>query len=180
MSRLSALVLAAAFLAAAAPAGAAVTEIGPNRYLCEAQAGERVRQDVSGFFGGGYTMAARVRMLEARRHPDVYSAASLDFELSTGRAARIMVLASPEGENFMWFGIMPPIDADGIQISAYRMGRTIEVSGTMARGAIFARSGNDRGQIYVGDARLTGRAIVCSSGRFEIELIRHARRARRY
>jgi hypothetical protein len=179
MSRLSPLVVAAAFLAAAAPAGAAVTEIGPNRYLCEAQAGERVRQDVSGFFNG-YTLAARVRMLEARRHPDVYSAASLDFELSTGRAARLMVLASPEGENFMWFGIMPPVDANGIQIAAYRMGRTIEVSGTMARGAVFARSGNDRGQIYVGEAQLTGRAIVCSSGRFEIELIRHARRARRY
>lgn len=179
MNRFCASALVAAAALAASPAGAAVTEIGPNRYLCDAPAGERVRQDVSSFFGG-YAMAARVRMLEARRHPDAYSAASLDFELSTRRAARIMVLASPEGQDFMWVGILPPVDADGIQIAAYRMGRTIEISGSMARGAVFARSGNDRGQIYVGEAQLTGRAISCSSGRFEIELIRHARRARRY
>jgi len=179
MRRFLALVLLAAALPTAVPAGAAIREIGPNRYLCEAEAGKVERQDVSGFFGG-YAMAARVKMVEARRHPTSYSAASLNFELDTGRAARIMVLASPEGQDFMWVGILPPVDANGIQIAAYRMGRTIEISGTMARGAVFARSGNERGQIYVGEAQLTGRSISCSSGSFEIELIRQARRARRY
>lgn len=179
MRRSPALLLAAAALSAAAPAGAAIREIGPNRYLCEAEAGKVERQDVAGFFSG-YAMAARVRMIEARRNPASYSAASLNFELDTGRAAQIMVLASPEGQDFMWVGILPPVDANGIQIADYRMGRTIEISGTMSRGAVFARSGNRRGQIYVGEARLTGRSISCSSGRFEIELIRQARRARRY
>ncbi|HEV2866138.1 MAG TPA: hypothetical protein VGX37_06450 [Allosphingosinicella sp.] len=174
------LFLAAVAAAAAAPAHAQIREVSPGHYLCDAAAGEVERADVSGFFGSSATMTARVRMLEARRNERAYSSASLNFELDTGRSARVLVLASPDGRDFLWVGILPPVDADGIQISAYRTGRTVEITGTMARGAVFARSGNDRGQIYVGEARLTGRTISCSSGRFEIELAHEARRARRY
>ena len=171
----------AAFAPLAAPASAAIRETSPGVYLCEAEAGRAERLDVSGFFGNANAMAARVKVLEARRHPDSWSAAGLIFGLDTGREPRIVVMDSLDTDQFLWVALDPDIENTySYQMESYRGGSTVEISGTMNRGAIFARSRNARGQIYVARARLVRREIMCSSGRFEIELVRSARRARRY
>ena len=171
--------LAAAVLGMAAPAAAGVTETGPGRYLCEAAAGETVGRDVSDYFGGA-SMAARIRYLGAPApdHPQIW--AGLSFELDGERSAAVLAMAYPDSPDYLWVVLVPPGGGEAGWMARRRRGGQVEISGTMARGAIFARSGNERGQIRVDDARLTGRHIVCSSGRFEIELTRRPRRARRY
>ncbi|HEX8641834.1 MAG TPA: hypothetical protein VF704_11860 [Allosphingosinicella sp.] len=173
------LVLAA--IAAASQAAAEIREVAPGRYLCEAEAGEAQRLDVTGFFGQSNVMAARVTVLEARRHPNSWSAAGLVFALDSGREPRIVVMDSLDTDQFLWVVLDPDIENTySYEMESYRGGSTVEISGTMSRGAIFARSRNARGQIYVARARLVRREIMCSSGRFEIELVRAARRGRRY
>ena len=172
--------LSAALAAAAiaAPAPAAITETGPGRYLCEAEPGQVVSREVSDFFRGA-SMAARIRFLGAgdAAAPQIW--AGLSFVLDGDRNASVLVMAHPQSPRYLWVVLDPPGGEESGWLAQLRRESVVEISATMARGAIFARTGDQRGQIRVDDSRLTGRLIVCSSGRFEIELTRSPRRPRR-
>ena len=172
-----ALIALAAF--AATPASAEIRELGPGRFLCEAEAGRSVRRDVSDIFSG-FRMAARIRLLEVAPEAGWSTRAGLVFELEGGERAAISVVAPPDSPDKLWVALDPPGSVQPQAMAEYRRGRLVEITGAMTRGAVFARSGNERGQIYVGDARLAGRAITCSGGRFEIELTSEPRPSRRY
>lgn len=124
-------------------------------------------------------MAARFRFLGAN-DPTDNAVAGMQFRLDNGQVAQFLVVAPPTDPDIMWVGLMAVGSHDLYIMKTVRRSTVVELSATMARGAIFARSGNERGQINVADRGLTGREIVCSAGRFEIELTRNPRPPRPY
>ena len=180
MRSITTLVAVAAAIASvtAVPARAAITELGPGRYLCEAEAGRMAQRDVSDFFGGNW-MAARIKLLSVAPDAGWSARAGLTFQLDGDERASVVVAAPPGHDDRLWVALDPPGETRSVQMADVRRGRTVEIIGTMTRGAVFARAGNERGQINVGDSRLTGRFITCSGGRFEIELTANPRPPRR-
>lgn len=166
-------------LALAYSASAEVSEVAPGRYDCQAPAGESRRHGVSSFFGNGRSMAARFRFVSADSQPGSPTAAGMTYRLSTGETASILVMVSPDDQDLLWVGLKPPGSNAMHGMATVRRSRIVELSATMARGAIFARVGNQRGQIYVADAQLDQLEITCQGGRFEIELTRNPRPPRR-
>ena len=165
--------------ALAMPASAEIVEVAPERYVCDAAAGQTHGADVSHVFAGSW-MAARIRFLEARPGSAWATAAGLMFHLDSGEAAAVLLIAPADRPDELWVSLKPPGSGEPTGMAILRRGRAAEISATMRRGAVFVRVGNERGQIYVGDARLVRREVACFSGRFEIDLVRHPTRARPY
>ena len=125
-------------------------------------------------------MAARIRFLEANPDSRWGTTAGLGFRLDSGEIASMLVMAPADDADRLWVGLKAPGSNEFVAMESVRRASTVEITATMARGAIFARVGNQRGQIRVDDAELAGRAVTCTSGRFEIELTLRPRPPRRY
>ena len=176
MIRKAAIAVACATLVSSA--SAEMREIAPGRYECQAQARHYDSVDVSGFMGTSNSIAARFRFVGADVNPDYPAAAALVYEFEGGDTATVVVAAYPDSD-MLYVGLKPPGSSTLHVMDTTRRSRIVELSATMARGAIFARFGNQRGQINIDGRRLVSRKVMCSSGRFEIELTRNPRPPRR-
>ena len=156
-----------------------ITQLAPDRFLCEGGSGQGPTHDVSGFFAGN-SIAARFTFLDENPHPHWATAGGILFRLDNGQAAGVMVVAPADNDRALWIVIKPPGSTETVGMATVRRTRVVELSATMNRGAIFVRAGNERGQINVGNAAQVARLITCSNGRFEIELTRRPRRSRPY
>ena len=123
-------------------------------------------------------MAARFRFVSADPHPEHPTMAGLVYHFDNGQTAEVMIMA-PADERVLWVGLVGLGGQQMYGMETVRRSGIVELSSSLARGAIFARHGNQRGQINVGNARLVRRSIFCDSGRFEIELTRQPRAPRR-
>ena len=177
--RSSFLLFPAILCAALAPsASAEMRQIAPGRYDCRAPAGHYETVDVSSFLDTSNSIAARFRFVSADFNPDTPASAALVYQLDNGETATIVVAAYPDSD-LLYVGLKPPGSNQLHVMATTRRSRIVELSATWIRGAIFARFGNERGQINVQGRRLVRREVMCSSGRFEIELTRNPRPPRR-
>ena len=175
---LPALMAAAAGLVAG-PAAGEVTETASGRYSCDAAAGRQEFRDVSDFFPGA-SAAARFRFVGSHGGAENQSFAGMTFQLDTGKRATVLLFAPSSDNDPIDVTLLPPDSNVAFAMEQLRSGRVIEVATTAARGALFVRVNNERGQIRIDEAAITGRSIVCAGSRWEIELTRDPRPPRRY
>jgi hypothetical protein len=163
--------LAAALLLPAA-AQTEIVQAEPGRFVCEAAAGQQEQADVSAFFRGN-VMSAAVQIISADGDEQMYSSAGLAFIYPDGKAVALLVIANDNDGRRMWVGLTHPGNDRIVHLGSLRRARNAQIMMQIdANGILHVQGGTIAAQVDVGTRPPAQRRVVCSSGRFQIQLTR--------
>jgi hypothetical protein len=155
-----------------APAPAEIVQPEPGRFVCQAPSGQQEQADVSAFFGGN-VMSASVQIISADGHEQMYASAGLAFIYPDGKAVALLAIASDNDPRRMWIGLIHPGNDRIVSLGSLRRARAANLMMFIdANGMIHVRGAPIPAEFHVGTQPPAQRRVICSSGRFQIQLTR--------